>query len=311
MTLGPATTYELELAGPSPGAGYDQIDVHGTVALNGATLVPRVEFSPAAGEQFTIVANDGTDAVSGTFAGLPQGAEVGAGSAALRVDYAGGDGNDVVLTQLSPTTTTLFASASAVAPGTPVTLVAEVAGLAPAAGVPGGVVTFMDGGTTLGSAPLQNGSTRLTSSGLGPGTHTISARYDGAGLFAGSTSAALTVAVEASPVAPPLPLVRPSNAFRFPRLRVTRNRVVRFTFAFPRAGRLVARLTPIGKPRRTIASARARASTARRAQVALRLNRAGHRLLHRHVRLRMRVALTFTPAGGLPNTKARRLVIRR
>ena len=46
----------------------------GTVALGGATLRVFPAFSPAdspaEGTQFTIISNDGADAVSGTFAGL-------------------------------------------------------------------------------------------------------------------------------------------------------------------------------------------------------------------------------------------------
>jgi fibronectin-binding autotransporter adhesin len=318
--LGAETTYDLELAGSSPGNGYDQLDVQGIVTLEDALLSPQAEFSPAVGEQFTIIANDGTEPVSGTFAGLPQGAELDGGAVDLRVDYAGGDGNDVVLTRLSPTATTLSASAAAVAPGTPVSLVAGVAAAPPGAGAPTGTVTFLDGGTVLGSAPMENGSARFTDSGLGLGTHAISARYAGEGLFAGSSSPPVTVAVQASPVQPvqpALPLVRPSNAFRFPRLRVARDGTVRFVFAFPRAGRLVAQLTTRTRPTRTIGLARASAGRARRVDVALRLNRTGRRLLRRHARLpgrrsllRARVALTFTPAGGLANRKVRPLTIR-
>jgi hypothetical protein len=46
----------------------------------------------------TLIDNDGTDAVSGTFAGLPQNAVVTAGGARYRISYTGGTGNDVTLT---------------------------------------------------------------------------------------------------------------------------------------------------------------------------------------------------------------------
>jgi autotransporter-associated beta strand protein len=321
--LGAETTYQLELAGSSAGGGYDQLDVQGIVALQNARLAPSVEFSPAVGEQFTIVANDGTEPVIGAFAGLPQGAELDGDEVDLRVDYAGGDGNDVVLTRLSPTSTALSASAAAVAPGTPLTLVAAVGAEPPGSGSPAGTVSFLDGAGVLGSAPVVGGSASLTASGLGLGAHAISARYAGAGPFAGSSSRPLTVTVEAPPtpptppLQPALPLVRPSNAFRFPRLRVAANGTVRFVFAFPRAGRLVARLTARGRPARTIGLARARAGRARRTAVAVRLNRVGRRLLRRQVRrpgrrgrLGARLALTFTPGGGLPNTRSRALTIR-
>jgi hypothetical protein len=46
----------------------------------------------------TIIANDGTDPVSGTFAGLPQGGMIVHGAFASTISYTGGDGNDVTLT---------------------------------------------------------------------------------------------------------------------------------------------------------------------------------------------------------------------
>jgi uncharacterized repeat protein (TIGR01451 family) len=55
---------------------------------------------PSAGQTFTIIANDLSDAVVGTFAGLPEGSIVAAGAGRLRVSYVGGSGNDVTLTAL-------------------------------------------------------------------------------------------------------------------------------------------------------------------------------------------------------------------
>src|SRR5262249_53981787 len=58
-------------------------------------------FVPAAGDEYIIINNDGTDAVSGTFAGLAEGALVrsnflGSGLKAF-ITYQGGDGNDVAI----------------------------------------------------------------------------------------------------------------------------------------------------------------------------------------------------------------------
>ena len=55
-------------------------------------------FDPSVGTAFTIIANDGGDAVAGTFAGLAEGATFQSGAALFSISYAGGDGNDVVLT---------------------------------------------------------------------------------------------------------------------------------------------------------------------------------------------------------------------
>ena len=70
----------------------------GTVTLAGtlsATL--GAGFTPVEGNSFVIIDNDGADAVSGTFAGLAQGARVNLGGLNLSITYTGGDGNDVVL----------------------------------------------------------------------------------------------------------------------------------------------------------------------------------------------------------------------
>src|SRR5262249_2472257 len=44
--------------------------------------------------------NDGSDAVVGTFIGLPQGTNLYIGGQKFSISYTGGDGNDVVLTRL-------------------------------------------------------------------------------------------------------------------------------------------------------------------------------------------------------------------
>lgn len=71
--------------------------VNGGVVLNGGTLTATLGFVPNPTDQFIIIANDGTDPVTGTFAGLPQGATLNVGGTLLTIRYDGGDGNDVVL----------------------------------------------------------------------------------------------------------------------------------------------------------------------------------------------------------------------
>jgi autotransporter-associated beta strand protein len=80
--------------------GFDQLNVTGTVTLNTASvsstaLVLNIPSPPPAGP-LTIVQNDGTDAVKGTFAGLPEGMKVNGET--FEITYKGGTGNDVVLT---------------------------------------------------------------------------------------------------------------------------------------------------------------------------------------------------------------------
>lgn len=70
-SLASGSTFEAELNGAAPGLGYDVLAVNGTVNLGGSTLNPVLGFAPAGNEMFFIVINDGTDAITGTFMGLP------------------------------------------------------------------------------------------------------------------------------------------------------------------------------------------------------------------------------------------------
>lgn len=95
----------VDISGPIPGgavagAEYDQVVASGQVSLSG-TLAVRTFDSIVLGTQFTIIENDGTDPVSGTFAGLPEGAVIDNGYDEYSISYVGGDGNDVVLTALT------------------------------------------------------------------------------------------------------------------------------------------------------------------------------------------------------------------
>ncbi|MGB7345432.1 MAG: hypothetical protein WBD20_14555, partial [Pirellulaceae bacterium] len=101
-------TLNIELGGAggpgNAGVTYDQVDVNGTVHLFGSLETFLIANVPTIGEQYTIIDNDGAEAVSGTFDGLAEGATISAGPASFTISYVGGDGNDVTLTALSSTT---------------------------------------------------------------------------------------------------------------------------------------------------------------------------------------------------------------
>lgn len=104
--IGTLQTGPLNLVGPLavdlvPGGTSDQVKVTGSVTLSGPLSVYFASGSATAGQTFTIIDNDGSDTVSGTFTGLPEGATFTVGSTTFRVNYGGGDGNDVVLTVVS------------------------------------------------------------------------------------------------------------------------------------------------------------------------------------------------------------------
>ena len=97
--------YAVKIGGTTPGAsGHDQLNVTGAVNLNNARLapIPWNGFRPAIGDSFTILRNDGADAVNGTFFNAPEGAVFGGAlNTAFRISYVGGDGNDIVITRVN------------------------------------------------------------------------------------------------------------------------------------------------------------------------------------------------------------------
>ena len=107
-----AGIFLVEIEGTTLGTQYDNTNVTGTVNVAGATLTLAGAYVPQLGDTFTIIANDGADAVTGTFAGLAEGATLTLNGSTLRITYAGGTGNDVVLV-------TTAAAAPASAPGVP------------------------------------------------------------------------------------------------------------------------------------------------------------------------------------------------
>lgn len=94
--------YQVEIGGTTPCTGYDQLKVGGTVSLSSSTSSFTATlyngFVPKVGQSYTIIDNDGTDAVAGTFAGIAEGGTYTNQGVTYTVTYKGGDGNDVVLT---------------------------------------------------------------------------------------------------------------------------------------------------------------------------------------------------------------------
>src|SRR5262249_56539774 len=86
--------------GTTPGAGYDQLRVIGTVVVNGATLHVVFGFPVLPDASFLFINNDGTDAIAGNFTGLAEGAVISLNGACFQISYQGGSGNDLELTAL-------------------------------------------------------------------------------------------------------------------------------------------------------------------------------------------------------------------
>ncbi len=98
LDLVAGSTLDIEVSG----GAADQVNVTGTVNLAAGAIA--IAGTPTIGSVFTIIANDGADAVAGTFGALPEGTTIISGSGhQFVISYVGGSGNDVTLTALTGT----------------------------------------------------------------------------------------------------------------------------------------------------------------------------------------------------------------
>jgi autotransporter-associated beta strand protein len=100
LSLSAGSNFTLDLLNTTAGAGYDQLNVTGTVAIAGSNIIVRAGAGLTLGDRFFVLLNDGTDLLTGTFA---QGAVVTSGYYTFSINYlANGDGgttaNDISLT---------------------------------------------------------------------------------------------------------------------------------------------------------------------------------------------------------------------
>ena len=102
-TFSAGSKLNIDIDGLTANTQYQQLSVVGMIDLNSASLTfAGSTFTPTAGNTFTIVANDGTDQIIGTFNGLAEGAYIPnflGSTLSARITYVGGtNNNDVVLT---------------------------------------------------------------------------------------------------------------------------------------------------------------------------------------------------------------------
>ena len=111
-------------------------------------------------------------------------------------DYAAVRSSPIAFT-ITPASATIALASSGgwTVYGQPVTFVATVAAVA-AGATPGGTVSFSDGGTLLGTVPLDgSGRATLTTSALAVGSHAITASYSGDADFVGAQSGSASESV--------------------------------------------------------------------------------------------------------------------
>ena len=81
-----------------------------TINLNNPSLSLQLAFTPAVGNQFIILASLAPNSISGTFNGLPNGAQFTSNGDTFSISYTGGSNNEVILTTVAvvPEPSSLF-----------------------------------------------------------------------------------------------------------------------------------------------------------------------------------------------------------
>ena len=121
----PGSTFKAEVNGTTPGTNYDQLAVTGTVNLGGSTLNVSGTIASSSASPIVLISNDGTDAVTGTFAGLSEGAVVTINGIPFTISYVSGtDSNDVVLRSQATVNLSVSAAAGTEAGSTAITVTA-------------------------------------------------------------------------------------------------------------------------------------------------------------------------------------------
>ncbi|WP_461168456.1 DUF4347 domain-containing protein, partial [Uliginosibacterium sediminicola] len=99
LTLASGSNLAMQVNGNTAGTGYDQLDITGAVAVSGANLSVSTtnNYTIPGGSTITLIKNDLIDTFTGTFNSLAEGAAVTVNGVATSLSYAGGTGNDLVL----------------------------------------------------------------------------------------------------------------------------------------------------------------------------------------------------------------------
>ncbi|WP_158941571.1 Ig-like domain repeat protein [Granulicella sp. S190] len=204
--VSPVTTIALATSQNPISAGAN---VTFTAAVGGSNPVPTgiVTFHDGASTLAAVTLNAAGVAVFNT-------TSLAIGTHLITASYGGDSNNNAALSstvsqsvQRATTQTAMAVSAVTSILNSAETLTVTVTG---SGGIPGGLVTFLDGTSVLGTASLSaNGSASLTVSSLSLGQHTLSASYAGDTNDNPSSSLAQTITVNKS--APSLTLVSSSN----------------------------------------------------------------------------------------------------
>jgi autotransporter-associated beta strand protein len=125
VTFDPSSVFAVDINGTTAGTSYDQLSATGNVNLGGASLTGTLGYTPALGDSYTLITTSG-GTISGTFAGLPEGANVQIGGSNFQITYQASGGTAVVLTRVLRETITFATSDNPVVAGTPFAVTATV-----------------------------------------------------------------------------------------------------------------------------------------------------------------------------------------
>ena len=188
------------------------------------TTIASTSYTPAFGQSITLTAN-----VRPTYGNTPTGtitfmdrttslgtvplanniasfsiSTLSAGTHYISAQYSGdtysaasSSAQTLVTVSPPPATTVLTSSVNPSSYNQAVTLTATLQ--LTSSGIPTGTVTFYDGSTSIGTSAVANSAAQLTISGFQLGTHSLTATYSGDSNFSGSTSTAVSQAVNAAP----------------------------------------------------------------------------------------------------------------
>jgi hypothetical protein len=95
-TLSASSTFTATLNGTGS-SSYSQVTASGPVDLGGSTLMLALGFTPQVGDSFTLLTTSDPGGISGTFAGLAEGATFTEGGFTFQITYQGGPGGKSVV----------------------------------------------------------------------------------------------------------------------------------------------------------------------------------------------------------------------
>jgi hypothetical protein len=195
-TVGQPITFVANVSstGGTPDGSVNFLD--GTTVLNG---VPVALGGTGTATFSTALLDQGTHSITAVFVDNSSFQTSSSAALSLTVNAATTTSPTTASpTTASPTTTTLAVSANPATVGQPITFVANVSSTG---GTPDGSVNFLDGTTVLNGVPVALGGTgtaTFSTALLDQGTHSITADFVGNSSFQTSSSAALSLTVNAA-----------------------------------------------------------------------------------------------------------------